>query len=392
MSVFVIDKNGKPLLPTCEARARILLRQGKAEVYSVLPFTIRLKRVIENPVGEFKVGIDDGAKVVGISIAYKKRVAFAGNLQLRQDVSRKMLQRLQYRRTRRGRKLCHRKARFLNRGKRKWIPPAVRQKKHSILRVLDDLKKRINVTTCIVEQGQFDTSSMSKGYQLTGKEYQLAEYEGNDWRQKILWRDKYKCQHCKSEVNLQAHHIKPRSQGGPNTIKNGITLCEGCHKTLHAGEWSLKKKPRQFKYPAHTQQGKWWLLNQLQKRFKKVEVCYGWMTAKARRKLNLGKDHHCDASAMIEANKYKCQVYSIKPRRTKVDLYHPTRTCNEKHGFRRMDIVKAGHRTKGSVTGFVRSLAAKSLKIRTSFDDDFAVSYKKSKLLWRPAGLIYCPI
>jgi hypothetical protein len=375
MSVFVIDKNGKPLLPTCEARARILLRQGKAEVYSVLPFTIRLKRVIENPVGGFKVGIDDGAKVVGISIAYKKKVVFAGNLQLRQDVSRKMLQRLQYRRTRRNRKLRHRKARFLNRGKREWIPPTIRQKKNSTLRVLDDFKKRINITACTIEQGQFDISSMSKGYQLTGKEYQLTEYEGNNWRQKILWRDKYKCQHCKSEASLQAHHIKPKSQGGTNIIKNGITLCEICHKALHAGEWSLKKTPGHFKYPAHTQQGKWWLFK-----------------AKARRRLGLGKDHHKDASAMIGANKYKCQVYSIKPRRTKVDPCHPTRTCNERFGFRRMDIVKAKHRTRGEVTGSVRSLATKSLKIRTSFSDDFGVSYKKSKLLWRPAGLIYCPI
>jgi hypothetical protein len=392
MSVFVIDKNGKPLLPTCEARARILLRQGKAEVYSVLPFTIRLKRVIENPVGEFKVGIDDGAKVVGISVAYKKRVAFAGNLQLRQDVSRKMLQRLQYRRTRRSRKLRHRKSRFLNRGKKGLIPPTIRQKKNSILRVLDDLKKRINVTTCIVEQGQFDTSSMNKGYQLTGKEYQLAEYEGNNWRQKILWRDKYKCQRCKSEASLQAHHIRPKSQGGTNVIKNGITLCEGCHKALHAGEWSLKKKPGHFKYPAHTQQGKRWLFNQLQKRFKKVEICFGWMTAKARRRLGLDKDHHSDASAMIGANGYQCQVCNIKPRRTKVDLHHPTRTCNERFGFRRMDITKARHRTRGEVTGSVKSLKARNMAIRTSFSDDFAVSYKKSKLLWRPAGLIYCPI
>jgi N6-L-threonylcarbamoyladenine synthase len=392
MSVFVIDKNGKPLLPTCEARARILLRQGKAEVYSVLPFTIKLKRAIESPVGEFKVGIDDGAKVVGVSVAYKKRVVFAGNLQLRQDVSRKMLQRSQYRRTRRSRKLRHRKARFLNRGKKGSAPPTVRQKKNSVLRVLDSLKKRVNITVCTVEQGQFDISSMDKGYQLTGKEYQLAEYEGNNWRQKTLWRDRYKCQHCKSEADLQAHHIKPKSQGGTNNIKNGITLCETCHKALHAGEWSLKKIPGHFKYPAHTQQGKSWLFNQLQKRFKKVEICFGWMTAKARRELNLEKDHHSDASAMIGANEYQCQVYSIKPRRTKVDLHHPTRTCNERFGFRRMDIIKAKHRTRGEVTGFVGSLAAKSLKIRTSFNNDFGVSYKKSKLLWRPAGLIYCPI
>jgi len=129
MLVFVIDSEGTPLLPTNSARARILLKQGKAKVYSVVPFTIQLNRKIVNPVGEFKLGIDDGAKEVGISIAHKNNVVFAGNIKLRQDVSRKVLQRSQYRRTRRSRKLRHRQARFLNRGTKGWIPPSIKQKK-----------------------------------------------------------------------------------------------------------------------------------------------------------------------------------------------------------------------------------------------------------------------
>jgi len=43
MPVFVIDKNGVPLLPTNGARGRLLLKHGKATVYSVVPFTIQLK-------------------------------------------------------------------------------------------------------------------------------------------------------------------------------------------------------------------------------------------------------------------------------------------------------------------------------------------------------------
>ena len=67
--VYVIDVKEKPLLPTNGARARILLKKGKAKVYSVIPFTIQLNKEIKNPVGEFKIGIDDGAKEVGISVA-----------------------------------------------------------------------------------------------------------------------------------------------------------------------------------------------------------------------------------------------------------------------------------------------------------------------------------
>jgi uncharacterized protein YlxP (DUF503 family) len=392
MSIFVIDFNKVPLLPTSEARARILLKRRKAKVFSVVPFTIQFNREVSNPIGEFKIGIDDGAKKAGISVAYNNNVIFAGTIKLRQDVSRKMLQRAQYRRSRRSRNLRHRPARFLNRGVKGWIPPTIKQKKDSILRVIDDLKKRINITKCVVEQGQFDISSMSKGYKLTGMEYQLSEYEGNNWRQKVLWRDKYKCQHCDSDEKLQAHHIIPKSKGGTNVVKNGITLCEKCHDQLHKGYWSLDIKPKMFKYPTHLQQGKWYLFSELKKKFNFVKICYGWMTAKARMNLGLGKDHHFDASAMLGASNYKCNSCLIIPRRTKVWENNPSKTCTEKNGFKHFDIVKAKHRRLGIIIGSVRSLKEKAITIRTSFDDNFPVSYSKTKLLWRPSGLIYCRI
>jgi len=66
--VFVIDSEGKPLLPTHPARSRKLLREGKAKVKQVVPFTIQLNRKVDSPVGEFEVGVDDGAKHVGIAV------------------------------------------------------------------------------------------------------------------------------------------------------------------------------------------------------------------------------------------------------------------------------------------------------------------------------------
>jgi len=390
MPVFVLDSKGTPLLSTNGVRARFLLKNNKAKVFSVVPFTIQLNRIVDNPIGKYKIGIDDGAKEVGISVAHGNNVVFAGNIKLRQDVSKKMLQRRQYRRTRRNRKLRHRKARFLNRGSKGWIPPSIKQKKDSILRVIDDLKKRINITKCVVEQGQFDISSMSKGYKLTGKEYQLSEYEGNSWRQKVLWRDNYRCQYCGSNTNLQAHHIVPRAKGGTNIVKNGVTLCKKCHGDLHNGNWVLNKKPKMFKYSTYLQQGKWYLFNELKKIFDDVNVCYGWMTSKARMVLGLEKDHHCDASAMIGANNYICKPYIIIPRRSKVWDSNPTKKCFEKNGFKHWDIVKAKHRRLGVIIGSVRSLKAKCITLRTKFDNNFPVSYNKTSLLWRPKGLIYC--
>lgn len=389
MPVFVIDGKGTPLLPTSEARARLLLKKNKAKVYSIIPFTIRLNREVDNPIGEFKVGIDDGVKEAGVSIAYKDNVVFAGNIKLRQDVSKKILQRAQYRRTRRCRNLRHRKARFLNRGIKSWIPPSVKYRKDAILRVVDDLKKRINITECVVEQGQFNTSSIAKGHNIFGKDYQKSEYGGNNWRQNVLWRDNYKCQHCYCQINLQIHHIIHRSRGGSNAVSNGITLCKKCHNSLHSGSWVLNIKPKRFNYPAHLQQGKWYLFNNLKNRFTNVKICYGWMTAKARIKLGLEKDHHCDASAMISASNYKCNPYMIIPRRTKVWENNPTKKCFEKNGLKHWDIVKAKHKRLGTVVGSIRSLKTNCATLRTGFDNNFPVSYNKTNLLWRPTGLIY---
>ena len=392
MSVFVIDCNGIPLLPTNPARARKLLKSKKATVYSVEPFTIKLKRSVENPVGEFKCGIDDGAKFVGISVAHENDVVFMGNIKLRQDVKRKMLQRAQYRKARRSRNLRHRKARFLNRGKEGFITPTTRNKKDSILRVVDDLKKRLNITECVVEQGMFDVSSLARGRKLTGIEYQQSEYEGRNFRAKVLWRDDYKCQKCGSGDRLQAHHIVHRSQGGTDIVSNGISLCNLCHKELHSGLWKLNKKVKHFKYPTHLQQGKNYLFNELQKRFEDVKICFGWMTAKNRKELGLEKDHCLDACAMIGANKINCNKDNIKPRRNKIWENNPTKKCAEKNGFRHYDIVKASHRTQGFVVGSIRSLKAKVITLRTNFSDNFRVSYNKTKLLWRPKGLIYCKV
>jgi len=41
--VFVVDAERRPLMPCTPARARIILKQGKAAVLRRFPFTLRLK-------------------------------------------------------------------------------------------------------------------------------------------------------------------------------------------------------------------------------------------------------------------------------------------------------------------------------------------------------------
>ena len=55
------------------------------------------------------------------------------------------------------------------------------------------------------------------------------------WKQSVLKRDNYKCQKCGSTENIVAHHIKEFSKYKEEryNIKNGITLCQNCHREVH---------------------------------------------------------------------------------------------------------------------------------------------------------------
>lgn len=393
-TIFVVDAEDKPCLPCHPARARKLLRENKAVIKTIVPYTIKLNKVINNPIGSFTVGIDDGAKEVGVAVVNEttKEVVFKGTIKLRQDVSRKILQRSQYRRTRRVRNLRYREARFNNRGVKDWIAPSIKQKKDSIVRVIKDLANRLNITKAVVEQGKFDTSSLVAGRKLEGKEYQIPNYEGRNFRAKILWRDKYQCQHCKSIENLHVHHIQYKSQGGTNAVSNGITLCERCHKELHDGLWLLNKKPKHFKYPAHLQIGKKYLIESLINIEISIETCLGFMTSYWRKTIGIGKTHFNDAIALVCKSylpKIAAKDYLIIPRRKKIWEDNPTKTCTEKNGFKHWDLVKAIHRTRGSMIGSIRSLKAQTITLRTAWDDNFPVSYNKTRLLWHFDSIVY---
>jgi 5-methylcytosine-specific restriction endonuclease McrA len=52
-------------------------------------------------------------------------------------------------------------------------------------------------------------------------------------RKQVLRRDGWRCQVCGSRQNLQVHHKKLRSQQGPDSDSNLITLCVDCHEGLH---------------------------------------------------------------------------------------------------------------------------------------------------------------
>ena len=86
--VFVVDTLGQPLSPTHPAIARKLLKQGLAAVFRTYPFTIILKKTVENPGNEaLRLKLDPGASVTGIALVNQSRdtVIWAAELTHRGD-------------------------------------------------------------------------------------------------------------------------------------------------------------------------------------------------------------------------------------------------------------------------------------------------------------------
>ena len=65
MRVYVRNQDGTPLMPCTPAKARKLLRAGRASVVQYCPFTIQLCWQCEGHVQEVTLGIDKGSHVTG---------------------------------------------------------------------------------------------------------------------------------------------------------------------------------------------------------------------------------------------------------------------------------------------------------------------------------------
>ena len=104
MFVFVLSKDKQPLSPCHQARARKLLKKGRAAVYRKYPFTIILKEEVEPGESQpCRIKIDPGAKTTGIAVLQGDRVIFGAEIEHRGSKIKDALEsRRQLRRGRRG--------------------------------------------------------------------------------------------------------------------------------------------------------------------------------------------------------------------------------------------------------------------------------------------------
>lgn len=316
--VYVQDINGKSLMPTTRhGKVRRLLKDKKAVVVNLCPFTIKLMYVTSDYKQEIVLGVDAGTKHVGLSATTKSKELYSSEVILRNDIVDLLSTRRELRRTRRSR-LRYRKPRFNNRIKSKkqeWIAPSVKYKIDAHIRVVEKVYSILPVSHIIIEVAQFDTQKI-KNPDISGKEYQEGDQLGF-WnvREYVLTRDEHKCQHCKGKSKdkiLNVHHIESRKIGG-NSPSNLITLCETCHKEYHKGNIKLKvKRGTSLRDAAAMGIMKWKLLDKLKSLFPNVSMTFGYITKYNRIHNNIEKSHISDAFVISKNFKAKRLGYYFK--------------------------------------------------------------------------------
>lgn len=303
--VYVLNNDGHPLMSCSAARARHLLKANEAIVVGQEPFTIRLIVGIKNPVVQKVVlGLDTGAKNIGVSAVSQNRVLYQAKIELRDNIRKKMDRRRMFRKNKRSRKCRYRALRFNNRSRKdNWLSPSVKSKVDSMIKVVNLITDILPISGINVELVNFDTQAIKQNTEklLAGWMYQRGPlYEEENIKSYIRSLYHYICVYCKKPGD-ETDHIVPYSKGGTTTVDNLVCACHKCNQdkgNRTAEEFGYprvqQRVKKSLKAAAHTQMAKTELVKQLRD-IAPVKITYGHITKVNRKALGLPKSHSIDA-------------------------------------------------------------------------------------------------
>lgn len=417
--VFVIDCNKKPLDMCHPAKARKLLRSSKAAIYRKEPFTIILKKEVENDVKKYyRLKIDYGSRHTGLAILKSEKVCWLGQLEHRTNIKELLDKRRAYRRRRRNANLRYRKARFLYRTKPKgWLPPSLMSRVNNIKTFVRRLASMLPLGAISYENVKFDTQKLQNP-DISRIEYQQGTLAGYEVREYLSEKFEHRCCYCGIPEGegrkFEVEHIIPKSRGGSNRISNLAWSCHDCNKekgNRTAEEYGHPEVQVQVQRPlkdaAQVTATRWKTLNMLKSFGLPVECGTGGLTRYNRTQRNIPKGHYFDACCVGISTPKKLRfltniVHIItaigrgKHCRTNVNASGFPRgyLARQKKffGFQTGDIVKAVV-TRGKKIGtyFGKVLCRKtgSFDIRTKTGRVQGISYKYFRLIQHLDGYSY---
>lgn len=421
--VFVLDQHGTPLQPTTPARARKLLKSGRAVVARYAPFVIRLKdrTAPASEVDGVELGIDPGSQHTGIAVftavADERRGRFAIQLDHRgAQIRKKLGRRAGYRRRRRATNLRYRAPRFLNRARGAgWLAPSLRHRVDTAVSWVDRLARWAPVRAVHVERVAFDTHAISAGKPLERAEYQHGTLHGTEVREYLLAKFGRACSYCgEMGVPLNIDHIRPRSKGGSDRISNLTLACIPCNQAKDnrpveefaptRSDAILKRAKAPLRDAAAVNATRWTLWRALDARFP-THTASGGRTKWNRTRCGLPKTHTLDALAVGKLDTVTETVRTVlvigamgrgRYQRTKPDRhgFPRLRSARAKRffGYATGDLVQAvvpsGKRT-GTHTGRVAVRAKGNFDIHTAYGRQAGIHHRHVRLLQRADGYAY---
>ena len=413
-------------MPCHPARARTLLREGKAAVYRQFPFIIILKDREDGDLQPTELKIDPGSKTSGIALVglFKrgKKAIFAVNLAHRGHAIKSALDaRRSLRRSRRGRKTRYRQPRFLNRTKHKgWLPPSLISRVENVKNLAQKLCRFSPVSEIAVETVRFDTQKMQNP-EISWVEYQQGELLGYEVREYLLEKWGRTCAYCDAQnTPLEVEHIVPRSRGGTNRISNLTLSCRPCNekKGSRSIEIFLKHDPARLKKilghtkislkdSASVNATRYAIGDALKDLNRPLSFWSGGRTKFNRCSQHYPKDHWIDAVCIGESGRSVLIAKNHKALRIKAegrgsrqkclsDQYGFPRTSPKSakrvYGFQTGDLVKANV-PKGKKVGFyigrVSVRTTGNFNIKTKEKTVQGISYRYCTLIQRNDGYSY---
>ena len=229
-------------MPCTVRRARQLIDAGRVAKRDYRPFTIHLNdrcltdgRTAVQPV---EVRCTPGRRRTGIAVVTtlerEDRVLYQEEVEHRNDISRKLAERKAHRQRRRGTK-WYRKPRFDNRRRPDgWRAPSIESvvanQEHRIERVA----QRGGAQTIIIQTAKFDTHKASSrrskepgtsGGRCTDGTCASTSPPSGDTAAPTCGKGDWE---KASRFNLD--HLKPRTAGGPDNIRNLVWSCQPCNE------------------------------------------------------------------------------------------------------------------------------------------------------------------
>lgn len=306
-TVYVLNKDGKPLMPTTRGgHVRHLLKEQQARVVRAKPFTIQLLYATDDIVQPLYLGIDPGRTNIGVAVVKADGTAvFTAHLETRnKEIPKLMKKRRESRRARRtnGRRcsrqrrakanntiskkcvkqdisqngsvskrakeigvikrrlpgcekevLCigikNKEAKFNNRARPEgWLTPTANQLLQTHINLVKKIQKFLPISDVVLEVNKFafmqlDNPNIQKWQYQQGPLYQKESLESA-----VSEMQEHHCMFCKKPIE-HYHHIVPQHKNGSNTIDNIVGLCTKHHGLVHkdiAWQERLAKKKAGF--------------------------------------------------------------------------------------------------------------------------------------------------